>query len=78
MIKKDTRVYIHIDITKKKQQNVVQYVHVQRPNEFGAKKKTTLTLKLKQVCATHKQQVHTSISKVYTRTQSHITAYLNR
>ena len=51
---------------------------VQRPNESGAKRKTTITLKLKQVCATHNQQVHTGIAKVYTRTQSHIAAYLNK
>ena len=45
--------YIHLDITNEKQ-NFVQYV--QRPNESGAKRKYTITLKLKQVCAksTHK------------------------
>ena len=36
-----------------KNQNCVQYVHVHRLNESGAKRKTTITLKLKQVCATH-------------------------
>ena len=60
----------------KKKQKFVQYV--QRPNEFGAKRKTTITLKLKQVCATHRQQVHPGIVMVYTRIQSHIAAYLNR
>ena len=41
-------------------------------------KKNTITLKMKQVCATLRQQVHTSIAMVYTRMQSHITAYLNK
>ena len=40
--------------------------------------KTTITLKLKQVCATHSQYLHTDIAKVYTRTQSHMAAHLNR
>ena len=35
-------------------------------------KKTTITLKQKQVCATLRQQVHTGIAMVYTRIQSHI------
>ena len=60
----------------KKKQNCVQYV--QRPNESGAKRKTTITLKLKHVCATHRQQVHAGIVMVYTRIQSHIASYLNR
>ena len=42
------------------------------------KEKNTITLKLKQVCATLRQQVHTGIAMVYTRTQSHIAAYLNK
>ena len=71
------RIRNYLDITtttttKKK----VQYV--QRPNESGAKRKTTVTLKLKQVCATLRQQVHTGIAMVYTRIQSHIAAYLNK
>ena len=41
-------------------------------------KKPTITLKLKQVCATLRQQVHTGIAMVYTRIQSHIAAYLNK
>ena len=40
-------------------------------------KKTTITLKLKQVCATLRQQVHTGIAMAYTRIQSHIAAYMN-
>ena len=68
--------YIHLDITTKKNQNFVQYVL--KPNESGAKRKTTITLKLKQVCAVHRQQVHPGIVMIYTRIQSHIAAYLNR
>ena len=60
---------------KNKNKNFVQYV--QRPNESGAKRKNTITLKLKQVCATLRQQVHAGIAMVYTRRQSHIAAYLN-
>ena len=47
------RIINHLDITTTKKNNkkkIVQYV--QRPNESGAKRKTTITLKLKQVCAT--------------------------
>ena len=40
-------------------------------------KKPTITLKLKQVCATLRQQVHTGIAMAYTRIQSNIAAYLN-
>ena len=50
--------------------------YVQRHNESGAKRKTTITLKLKQVCATLRQQVHTGIAIVYTIIQSHIAAYI--
>ena len=53
-IYKTKKYNLHLDITTKKQ-NFVQYV--QRPNEPGAKRKTTITLKLKQVCATHRQHV---------------------
>ena len=73
------RIRNHLDITtttKKNNEKIVQYV--QRPNESGAKRKTTITLKLKQVCATLRQQVHTGIAMVYTRIQSHIAAYLHK
>ena len=60
------RIRIHLDITTAAK-NSVQYV--QRHNESGAKRKNTITLKLKQVCATHRQQVHTGIAMVYTRIQ---------
>ena len=42
------------------------------------KRKTTITLKLKQVCVTHRQQDYTGIAMEYTRIPSHIAAYLNR
>ena len=62
----------------KKIQQLHSFRHVQRLNESGAKrKKNTITLKLKQVCATHRQ-VHTGIAMVHTIIQSHIAAYLNR
>ena len=68
------RIRNHLDITTTKKKLCNMY----RPNESGAKRKTTITLKLKQVCATLRQQVHTGIAMVYTRTQSHIAAYLNK
>ena len=55
---------------QKKLKKIMQYV--QRPNESSAKRKTTITLKLKQVCATLRLQVHTGIAMVYSRIQSHM------
>ena len=76
--------------TYKKNERICElhsFIHYKTKTEFCAmcaeaqvvwgKNKTTITLKLKQVRATHNQQIHTGIAKVYTITQSHIAAYLN-
>ena len=40
------------------------------PMSLVPKEKNTITLKLKQVCATHRQQVHTGIA-IYTQEYNH-------